>query len=213
MPHLYVWRDAARTAPQTYSPSTLRHIHTQAHTPIQYVHAHTKMLACACTRLCTQTHVHAHMHTRTHTRTHTYTHAHIHASPHTHIHTHTHSWRRFAQHVTWIPNAKFATACALTTPLKEFRSLARVRVCCSMWQRLAVCCSVLQCVAICYDLRSYSTSQGIQRHLYCNTMQHTATRGIQISCEGQCVLQSVAVGCSLLQCVLQSTAVGCNMMQ
>jgi len=66
-------------------------------------------------------------------------------------------------------------------------------------QRVARCCSVLQCVTVCCSVRCCSL---LQRAAVCIRIR-TAKRPSRFAAEVErpCVLQCVAVCCSVLQCV------------
>jgi len=106
-----------------------------------------------------------------------------------------------------------------------------VAVCCSVLQRVAVCCSVLQCVAVweeCLENASRRFSKVSCTDILDGKLSSELTLRICTRCGGEvvprsatavgciervvarhCVLQCVAVCCSVLQCV----AVCCSVLQ
>jgi len=94
------------------------------------------------------------------------------------------------------PNRSLTVCCrVLHCVAVWFSVLQCVAVCCSVLQSVAVCCSVLQCgcESIAVWMRVRALLSGAQHVTYC-------------------VLQGVAVFCSLLKC-LQSVAVCCSVLQ
>ena len=88
-------------------------------------------------------------------------------------------------------------------------------MCCSVSQCVAVCCSVLQLRN--YHIRSRSKASGLLIcMLQCVAVRCSVLQCVAVRC---CVLQCVAVCCSALQCVavhckaLQCVAVRCSVLQ
>ena len=94
-------------------------------------------------------------------------------------------------------------------PAAVFRCHFMAEVCCSVLQFVAVCCSVLQCAAVCccvlqcvvwqcfYVFLTLKMCLLLSAVVRCHCLAEVCERGRETLC---CVLQCVAVCCSVLQC-------------